>query len=217
VEDQALPRWSIGAGIGLGGWSLGYGQLGCLASSSGGLSSSGSSVGLGCGWSPQGSVLVEFQLSRRSALVFDGTFSYMKPVSSNLTDTSAKGGGLSLGWRQLLNPGGVIEISVVGVLAGDWHALDSGYQIINNEDDSTIVHRFHQYSYDVGVRVGLVLERKLIDNLYLRLESSIGQMSYFWSESRYTSLDTQKVSRSGAGGLSVSLAISPAIQLRMTF
>jgi hypothetical protein len=147
--------------------------------------------------------------------VFDGSFSYWKGISSGALDASNKGVGLSIGWRRLFNPGGVVEVSAIGVLTGNWNFSD--FWGTSTTDQTTTVYTYSFYSYSFGLLVGLVLERKLLDNLYLRLESSLGQVSYNWSEYKGTNTSTQETSRSGSGGLSAGLALSPAIQLRMVF
>jgi hypothetical protein len=217
-EDQeavkAPPKWSLGAGIGFGGSSSAYCLgLGCLGGvptlPPGGLGSIG---GYGGSWTPQGRILLERQLSRSLALMIDGSASYTSSESStsDLSNTSSNL-GVGLGLRWLLNPDGAVEVSIAATLSGYWSTWD--YWLMDLSSSKLDV-----YSYTVSAGVGLVLERKLLDNLYLRLESNLVRLGYSWFEYKNTWVDTRVVSsKSSSHSFNAGVALSPSIQLRLTF
>ncbi len=225
-DTDDRPAWSIGAGIGFGAYYYPtYGGIGTPGPASEGSQGLGAAGGLGGyvgdNWysSPNAHVMVEWQFADSLALLFQGGVSY--------SDNDSSGGnyeyynvGVSIlaGLRWILNPGGAVEVSTYGAFSGSWSFgfsdIESDFEPPENLESWVVKNR--SISYSLGFHIGLALERKLLDNLYLRLESSLVRVAYGYGENKQTFSDEER-STSNSKSFSTGLAFSPAIQLRLAF
>jgi hypothetical protein len=177
MPDESI--WSAGAGISFGTYYLGgiyalgeqvnVGSLDGLAL--GGIGPGG--VGLGA------SAFMERRLSDSLWFLFSARAGYGAANYQDSRDSSSTTLGLELGLRWCLNPGGRIEISPWGTLGGDWQWVETEGTALSLLDT-----RWKSYSYGIGLQIGLALDLRLLDNLYLRLTSSLVGLRYAWSEQR---------------------------------
>jgi len=228
-KTDRTPVWSVGAGIGFGvsyvyGMSGYGGSLGGMVTDEA-LAGLGSTTGygglgygcLGCGFGmPQGMVLVERLLGESAALmlrVSAGT-SDREYGTANLSwayKRETTNLGIDAGLRWIFNPGGIVEVATYISLGGSWYW--SEYTSLGGSGDWW---KSDGYSYSIGLTAGLVLERELLDRLYLRLTSSLAGLSYSWSESKYTDSEGPEP-KSNSNTITGGLVFSPAIQLRFLF
>jgi len=209
-------RFSVGAGV---GYTI-YGDRGLGPIFVG----QGAGLSLATANSPYATGLVEVRLNPRVRLGVGLSGSYVhagarKGSALGGMDTPSQdwgGGGASVSARYVVNPDSVVEVSplfALGVHAGGTKGQLAG-SVVNESGgyDSVVLS-----SQDMGVdaRFGLVLEHRLLPQLWLRMESSFASASYNSVRATYRSKgSTTKDSFSQAG---VAAGFSPALQLRMTF
>jgi hypothetical protein len=214
VRQNAVDSsWSVGAGI---GWSV-YGDDYAISRSRQNIIRS-----------PSGVMLVERRLGKRLSLVFDLSAVY-ENFDEDQADPNDSGlrtlnsienlfqGDASLGARWVFNPGGVVELSGI-VAAVGLVELQQGdtLDIIQNENDQTeyVYLDFETITYSMGLALGLALEKKLLDNLFLRFESRFIKgyygLSTTTSELQDGSDDTHEFKV-----FNTELVFTPTIQLRL--
>lgn len=203
--------WSVGAGI---GYSF---------TPSWGATASAGMAGRSSVQSPFGAVLLEKQLSRNLALLFDvygGFADYDNDIGEDvwgsLIDQSYHAGA-SAGIRWIFNPGGIVEISGIisasGLFSGSKSENIDSVQEGDAESERLIL-KGEDINYSVGLELGLALERKLLDNLYLRFQSSL--LGGYWGVTDSTEETIDGPDEEFRRRLvSIGLAFTPMIQLRM--
>jgi Outer membrane protein beta-barrel domain len=214
AAQASAERVSIGAGIGFSGGALGgLGALGALSTQP---------------VTPVGTALIELRASEHLRIVFSASGSYRRGKSLMFTEaplplegdagavertptrSSLWSYGARTGLRWVVNPGGVVEVSPL---------LTLGYSRYRSKDqlsDSEPRGDRSQRSSVFDAQLGLVFERRLMEQLYLRLASSVLQLSRSHTRSdSHTDggLSTLRDDES----TSVGLAFSPSIELRLTF
>jgi len=210
--DAAGGLWSVGAGMGFsvyGGWTsgTGYGLAGLVSSYYGYYNISMPS-------SPIGKLLVERRLGESWALMFQLSGSYTdNGDSQRVSPELALSLSANLGTRWIINPGGAVEISPYVLLGGGMQEMKE--VLVGYKSDGAPVYSDPSGTV-IGLGVGLVLERKLIDNLFLRLESLVAEITYSHVEGSTLSTD-DKVSNLAVNRFTADLAFTPSIQLRLTF
>jgi hypothetical protein len=117
--------------------------------------------------------------------------------------TKALGAELSMGLRYIFNPRAAVEVSVFGGLALSWADVDM----------KTDTQAWTNQTLSYGLVAGLALERRLLDNLSLRLQTTIGNVYYSSVESEIEGTPGTTRFQQFRGGV----ALSPGIQLRLTF
>lgn len=218
-EDPDLP-WSIGAGIGLASYGdpivspIGMSLLSPLIYRT----------------TPWGVMLVEKQLTHHVSWILDVRASVTYLTSEDDSDTpdgeeaseepqtsGAVGGATGMRWN--FNPGGPVEVSGTVVAAGWWQGvegIDHNWMTTSQGGIEKVDLKYATNAFSVGLAFGLVLERKLLDNLFLRFESRLLNAYYTQVESSAQTLDAD-VTTDKDTRLSAGLAFSPAIQLRLEF
>ncbi len=117
--------------------------------------------------------------------------------------TNALDAEISAGLRYILNPREAVEVSVFGGLALSWTDVDM----------KTDTEEWTNRTLSYGMVAGLALERRLLDNLTLRLHTTIGNVYYSSVESEVEGTPGTTRLNQFRGGV----ALSPGIQLRLTF
>ena len=211
-EEPNGPYWSIGAGLGFGSF-----QIDPL-----------SSVSLGSRniQSPIGAVLVERQITRQLHLLLRLVGSYTnRDEDRNETNYRSSeiidkifGVNAAAGFRWLFNPGGVVEFSGTVTIGALWHYEegDEFNSIPNGETgiDEDVYLDFNTVTYSLGGTLGLVLERRLLESLYLRLESSfLG--SYYGQKIHDYELPDGSRDSTKFKLFNIGMVFSPMIELRL--
>jgi len=193
--QPSTDDWSIGAGFSIPG--LTYSSVGYV----GGLSA--------VTVAPSTSMALERRLSDTLWLTmgFSGSVSTLDDQASLdngatiVTDTLST--EVALGLRYLFNPRGAVELSVFGGLSLAYG--DSTWK----SDSEDWTNRTLSY----GLVAGLALERRLMDNLYLRFQTTMGNVFYSSVETKIDGTAGTTNTSQFRGGI----ALSPGIQLRLTF
>ncbi|MCU0661897.1 MAG: hypothetical protein MUC50_06170 [Myxococcota bacterium] len=213
-QQPVSHPWSVGAGIGL----MLYGSPWGMESSLGGLSSSFS-------LSPFGTVLLEKQLSDQLALTFDvsGTYSHRNKSGEpeggwySMNFKHIYGANASVGIRWIFNPGGPVEVSglasIAGIVTGgkgeyrdsaDGADAEDGYVVLDSEFTN----------YALGGNIGIAFERKLMDHLFLRLQTNLLAASWGSGTEQWEQADGS-FRKEKDSLFNIGLAFAPAIQLRL--
>jgi len=202
--DSSQNDWSIGAGL---GWQS-------VVASNLVFYSAGSTVGYPtqAGSTPTAAISLERRFSPRLSVLVHGTGTaeQVALAATPFADGSSQrvGANLAAGPRLVLNPDAPIEVSLYGLTSFGW-ARSSASQ---EGEDQVSQH------YGVGGRLGLAVERELVDNLSLRFESSLLEASYSWSGLSGSAADVDGDTVAPvASRLSANLNLSPGVQLRVSF
>ncbi|MBI5543521.1 MAG: hypothetical protein HY901_06500 [Deltaproteobacteria bacterium] len=134
---------------------------------------------------PRISVLIERRVSQPLFLTFQASASYgegKNEVSPELTAHQLELDG-ELGFRHVLNPRGLVEISWFATAGVRYANVESRSLVgVYNQSppyDVTMTLRVSRgHSFAVGVVAGLAVERELIEGLALRLSAGILGASY---------------------------------------
>jgi len=204
-------RFSVGAGLGY--TFLGDTSLGGAA----GLSGLGSRA-------PYATGLVEVRVHPRVRLGVGLTGSYTHAGArsgaafggSDVPEQSFRAGSASLSARYVLNPSALVEVSPL-LAVGARTASSKGQQFgsVMNTDGS--YDPVTQDTRDTGIdaRLGLVLEYRLLPQLWLRMESNFVSASYSQIHATYRA--PSKTTKGDFTQASIVAGFSPALQVRMTF
>lgn len=234
--EQTLPSpWSLGAGLRLG--TLG-GELGSPMAIGGAAGSVSSLGGIGYLYpglsAPAPSLFAEYQLFSQLALLGQAQlgFSYMRSENSATSFALPEarydyGVDLAGGARYCLNPGGLVELSLFGVLYAGYVGQRAVYIAQNTtvagaaEETKTVVYL---NAIDAGLRAGLVLERELIEGVTLRLQTSLVRIggSFGIYDAELTGPDGSTVAtdpddRPWQVGVDAGVELSPTLELRFRF
>lgn len=198
-QKSPYAEWSVGIGIGFGFYFLGLTHITIFDTT------------------PAGRIMVERRMGDKFAILFMGSAWYSEDETSDSSRDrkdigNSKGFGASIGFRRIINPGGVVEVSFLLQAGGERNESDSTGERERWETST----RHKVLSYAFGACLGLVLERKFTDWLALRFESILVRTSYTVSEvdQRHSDGDTYKPR---SESFQVGLAFTPSIQLRMSF
>jgi len=228
TETEPIGAWSIGTGIEL---SAGQSQANDLFT----MMLLGSMGGYGFLFSslvsePRSSLVffVEYQLFDRLALVVQanaglaylqnqnvGSSSFLLP--DHRFDWSA---GAAVGCRFIVNPGGLVEFSVLGVPHIDYASNSLSWNNgSGNPSGSTTT--IDARALGGGIELGLAVEKRLLPNLDLRLQTSVLDVNGRWSTLEQTppatpapNTTTGTPSQTRVG---VDLKIAPTLELRLHF
>ncbi len=197
------PNWSVGAGFGFSVYSWGY------------VSSldypSGIQPAINA---PLGNIFVERRLNRSFALLLQLQGSYLNREDA-YSDTNQGQLGLAAGARWILNPAGFVRLSFYSVVGGSWIFGKTEIKGYTNYNSGAGYHS-HVNGYDIGLGVGFAAEMKLLDNLYLRLETLVARFGYQYYKEDYHGYPYE-VNNAHYKSIYVLVAFSPTIQLRMAF
>ena len=133
---------------------------------------------------------------------------------------------LSGGPRWIFNPGQRVEVSGFAVLGATYRAGETSTtpddtttppnnDSITNEDTTDNVEIYKEWGWSIGSSLGIAFEMQLINNLHLRLFSSVVSVSKSHTASRgyIAGLGPAPVASNNSFGL--NLDIRPGIELRM--
>ncbi|MBU1240285.1 hypothetical protein KKF84_18175 [Myxococcota bacterium] len=193
--EKRVDNWSIGAGFLSSGYSY------ALAGYMGGLSSYAST--------PTSSMTLERRLSDNLWLTMglSSSFSVVDDeadINAGYTITTQSFvTEVAIGFRYIFNPRGAVEISAFGGLSF----------VYGTQTQETDTEEWTSRSLAPGLVVGLALERCLLDNLYLRLHTTIGSVYYSTVKSEEKDSGATADMNQIRGGIS----LNPGIQLRLTF
>ena len=191
-------------------------------------------------WSPTAILGLERRLYESLFLVFDLRGSYARDTETDddleLTHKSASAGA-EIGIRPIFNPGSFVEVSAVVSFGGGWYySLSPGRDWIDGElyglENDYIQYDETSSGIYLGGAIGIVLEKELMRNLFVRIQCRLFDVSYSTetessievieavgeTETGGTSyiLRTDSV-ESESSGVRAGLALSPSLQLRMQF
>jgi len=217
AAPSAPTRFSLGAGLGF----VGYGDTGI------GLLGTLSGFGPAQSRSPYGSALVEIEAAPLWRVVIGVAGTYNKMLSSDVVSTNPNAlpalgptnswtfSG-SVGVRRLLNPGGVVEVSPI-VTVGGYRTDVNGIPTArtSSADGTLVVGSQDTTTKGYDARLGLVLERALLSNLFLRFESYFLRVGYGKSTSAEKSAETPQSSK--REDLSIGYGFAPSVLLRLSF
>jgi hypothetical protein len=211
-------RYAIGAGVGFNAVGDAYGpSVGSATAGLGALASSQSRT-------PFGTALLEVAASPKWRVVLGMGGSYNKrmgdaePQDYNRGAESSWLVSGSVGFRCVLNPGSLVEVSpllTVGGFRSMINDLPSGSMSPPGGTEPVYTMR-DAMTLGYDARLGLVLEHALLSNLYLRFETYFLRASYTKSAIRDTpssGIDKCNCRRDVALGY----GLSPILQLRLTF
>lgn len=228
------PRWSLGGGVGLASWGGGT-ELYGTAVASGISGGTGASLLYPLLYSyPEPRLFLEYQLLEQLALLAQAraSFGYLRRDNypAGFLAPEARydyGAGVAAGARYIMNPGGLVELSFLGALSADYLGRREVY-IIESFTSAGAAEETKTVAYsnlvDVGLQVGLALERELIEGVWLRLQSSLvrAALNFGLVESEVTgpngdTTTTAADERPWQLGADVGVALSPSLELRMQF
>jgi hypothetical protein len=157
-------------------------------------------------------------LNRSFALLLKLEGSYSE-TESGYSDNKIGEVGVAAGVRWILNPGGFVEVSLYSVFGGSWVFGKS------ESKPNPPVNTSDTYGYDIGLGVGFAVEKKLLDNLYLRFETLVGRFGYQYDKQTVSTTLIDLVTNEPVidkthdhdKSIYALLAFSPAIELRMAF
>ncbi len=202
--EPKAPVATVPATIDAPRWSVGFGYAPAVVTvltstrGIGGLASS----------SPRLSTTIERRVGDATWLGFQlgGHYSDFRPEYGQ----DSEQGGLSaqLGVRHVLNPKGLVEVSLWGAATADYWTIS--YPSPSEQVPDAISSG---RGFTVGVVGGLALERELVQGLALRLSSSVAQAHWGKTFEWTSGSDFRHTSESG----SVSLAFAPMLELRYAF
>lgn len=198
-QKSPYAEWSVGVGVGFGFCFLGLSQI-MLADTT-----------------PSGRIMVERRMGDKFAVLFLGSAWYSEGESSDaIRDRKdvghSKGFGVSIGFRRIINPGGLVEVSFLLQVGGERNESDS----TGERDGWETSSRHVELSYALGAGLGLVLEHKFTDWLALRFESMLARISFAVSEAKSRDRDGD-TSAPRSESFQVGLTFTPSLQLRMSF
>ncbi|HEX7478628.1 MAG TPA: hypothetical protein VF331_12530 [Polyangiales bacterium] len=213
---QDSSRISLGVGVGFGDASASSGFVVTGLGSSPSMMLPGSS--------PFGVALIEATVTRRLRLGLSVTGAYQKlehsdqrPVGQTNNyfpgEQSQLGAALSARW--VLNPGGVVEISplaVLGVHRGWATGLQSTYVPTTTGSGPGTYLTADATGAGIDVTAGLVLEYRLLQQLYLRFESSLARARHSHVDS-VTHAGSQRL-HERLNQTNLSFGWQPVLQLR---
>jgi hypothetical protein len=185
-------------------WSLGFGYAPSVVT----VLTSNSGLGGVLTSTPRVSTTVERRVGDATWLGFQLGGRYGS--SSTEDSRGSESGGLyaQLGVRHVLNPKGLVEVSLWGAASADYW---TGSYPSPSEQVPDAVHSGRGFS--LGLVGGLALERELVQGLALRLSSSVAQANWGKTMDWASGSDLRSTSEFG----SVSLAFAPMLELRYAF
>lgn len=135
---------------------------------------------------------------------------------------------LSGGPRWVFNPRQRVEVSGFAVLGATYRAGETSTtpnntttppdnDSITNEDSTDNVEIYKEWGWSIGSSLGIAFEMQLIDNLYLRLFSSVVSVSKSHMASRGYIAGLGPAPVANADSFGLYLDIRPGIELRMAW
>lgn len=213
--------WSLGAGVGFGGYYSGDAALQTLAVSGLGYALPTSSSN----WLGVGLVEVTLKPALRLGLNVTGYYSSTNNPDADTATTlmdpadsqnGSLGGAASLRW--VLNPGELVEVSPVFALGGGWsHAELSQASRIDSEGNVFARRDTRTDAFSINARAGMTIEYRLLTRLYLRLEAYFVRADHALLETteRRVELDMPtQVTNKNLNATAVGLSVQPTLQLR---
>lgn len=210
-------RYSLGAGLGFNAVGDAYASTAGALAGLGALASSPSRA-------PFGTSLLEVAATPKWRFVLGVSGSYTRRISDDEAPSPSGGAKTawifsgSVGFRCVLNPGAVVEVSplfTVGAFRSLSEGLVSGSTIPSGGTEPVYTLR-DAMTLGYDARVGLVLEHALLSNLYLRFETYFLRASYTKSAIRDTPApgdDKCKCRRD----IGLAYGLAPVLQLRLAF
>ena len=130
--------------------------------------------------------------------------------------------------RWVFNPGQRVEVSGFTVLGATYRAGETSTtpddtttppntDSIANEDTTDNVEIYKEWGWSIGSSLGIAVEMQLIDNLYLRLFSSVVSVSKSYQASRGYIAGLGPAPVASADSFGLNLDIRPGIELRMAW
>jgi len=234
VTAPAIPaaesKWSLGAGLGLAQTPRSDLYTAMILGSGGGF------LGALLTFLDPDSVakfefFVEYQPLDRLVLMAQarGSFSYLQNdnlASGSLAMPNSRfdwSAGGALGCRFIVNPKGPVEFSLLGIPYVDYQGGRTRY-VNNPSDPNNSQTTTLQTGYLVGgVQLGVAVEKELLENLYLRLQTSVLDFNGRWGfmDTKYTGANVQPTDAVAKPPTQVRVAadlnIAPALEIRLRF
>lgn len=222
AEPRDPPKWSMGVGLGIGDAQFyGYEMYSAGVIGIPGDYWIDSAPGVASIIAPRLSVLAERRVGDAVFVTFSVSATYGQSQNQLSPALSAHKLVLEgdLGVRHVLNPKGIVELS--------WFAT-TGVRYVNTATATSIGvwdpeaqtwvaenANFRGHTFAVGVAAGLALERELIENLSLRLSTTVLGASYGLASASVTAGDGSSDSRGDE--FDVGVRLSPMLALRYAF
>jgi opacity protein-like surface antigen len=215
---SAPSRFSVGAGIGFS--SEGLGGLG-------GVSYSSPALYAGRAFTPVGTALLEAELTQRLRLGVGLSGSYTSSRERDGREDARQprsypkkvaGAAAAVSLRWIVNPEGVVQVSPLISLGGNWATAKGVSSDFVPATDTEPAYYLEADSdgYGVDARFALVLEHALLPQLYLRFESHFVRLSYSKIEA-VTDAESGPRTKESLSQTSFALGWYPVLQLRLTF
>lgn len=201
-------RWSLGAGVGYTGWVESPVGGGALAGLGGlGVLSNNATT------SPLVGALVEYRSSPSWAWAFmlDGSYASSSQSGESSTDTRLQA---SVGGRYIFNPGGVVEVSGLVLLFGSSRDSEREYR---EDDTSSELTTDTSESLGGGLALGLVLERELMEQMWVRVGSQLARASYQRDTTTFNEATFGESSTDPTTTIRAGVAVVPSLALRLSF
>ncbi len=176
----------------------------------------------------RGTVLLERRLLGRLYLLAEPEFGYSRQVLDpepgrttvpGAEATAATAIAAVAGVRWVANPGQIVEIGMTHLLEARWGWLTSNGT--RNRPTPTgafesVDTRITQRSSGVGLSTGLVAERRLMSQLWVRVHLVFLKAAYATLRVHYQDVDGGRFSRRGDGA-GIDLTLEPRLELRLTW
>jgi hypothetical protein len=227
-NETNAGKWSVGAGVSFGyansAFSLSPGPLGYTSSYT-------PSYGLGIEryTSPRLTWMLKVSGDYKNSHVSPGYNQYSLYPEGDSQSMSLT---LSGGPRWIFNPGQPVEISSFALLRASYHAGESlakpsglsgkvaaplETSSTEEQETSEALNLEKDWGWSLGLSLGIAFDMELIDNLYLRIFSSLASVSktYAARRSHLAGEESKPVETSDSFG--VQFDFRPGLELRMVF
>jgi hypothetical protein len=176
----------------------------------------------------RGTVLLERRLLRSLHLLVEPELGYSRQVlDPEQGQAPAQGAeptvstvlAVVAGVRWVANPGDVVELGMTHLLEARFGWLTANgtrSRPLSNGDLQLVGTHITQRSQGIGFSTGLVAERKLMSQLWVRVHLVFLKAAYEFLRVRYQDEDGSRFSRLGEG-TGIDFTLDPRLELRLTW
>ncbi|MEO1266938.1 MAG: hypothetical protein AAFX99_02505 [Myxococcota bacterium] len=116
-----------------------------------------------------------------------------------------------LGGRWIINPGGLVELSPFLLLSAAISSVTAERESLDS-DDAIITENTDGSSWAVGLNLGLIAERELVEQLWIRISLSMLEPTYTVSDIADAELIDDRTEQ-----FAISASFRPSLELRLQF
>lgn len=203
-ELAPRPRWSFAVGVGMSSFADNLRDLLLVLDAP--------AVVLATANRPEMQLMVERHGKKNASFLLQLGADYARDASGNTSD-SAWSAAASLGVRNVVNPGGTVEVSPFAVTGFSYAGLSQAVDRSYYDGPYDGVERGSAWT--VGAGFGFCLDRKLIDALYLRFSTLILRAAYTTAEGDRVDATGRIYGGSESSSITAGFALRPSLQLRL--